>query len=640
MGLSRGTVTWLELLLLYDRTNPDSESHDTGDAVNAGSYGSLSGSRTGEENADIPKADRPKHSCICPAHGTCARRNAVIPKLHWDKCQSGQCELLDVLYAKSRQSEVYAPHYVSTIGTQLLEIIETEIGERVSCGTCRNYLTGLNQTTEHDHHAIVKFLHSEISWPQAWRKKHAGHRQRISELVSPIVLRPEPPPATRYDLRFITTIAVGMRVAKRATPRWHETQVSITSAGFPQPIIFAEPDAECLAADVVYPQKLGAIGSFKTMCSHILERPEEWVLLCEDDIALSDHTLAYLRRFNLTNEVLSLYVPGPRQQPKAGWSTVTAELVGSLALLMRKSVLSQLVQTRAWKTWRRHDCVDRMVYRACIETGVPLQTHNPSLAQHTGDTPAIYADRKMTSIRHAKDWMRSAAWTPPLVTLITPTGDRQHSFALCERWMAQQDYTGLIQWIVIDDGHTPTQVTMGQEYIRRSPMDRHSLCRNIRAAIPQIRGEVILIIEDDDYYHRHYVSTMVGRCQRADLVGEFGAKYYYVRHQLWRHNVKAEHHASLCRTGMTRAVLPTLGRAALGDHPSIDLRLWRMWHGSTFTWRDTDGSQSLCVGIKGVDGRQSKGWRPSRNAKPDPDGEQLRRWVGDDAEFYRKQGPS
>jgi hypothetical protein len=523
---------------------------------------------------------------------------------------------------------------VSNVGTAILSAVEKEIGQTITCGSCRGYILGLNQQTEHDHNEIVKKLAAEVPMPAEYRQRVTRRREKLSEVIAPIVSRPEPPPATRYDLRFVTTIAVGMRVAKRATPRWHETQVSITSAGFPQPIIFVEPDADCPAADVVYPQKLGAIKSFKTMCSDMVERQEEWVFLCEDDIALSDHTLAYLRKFNLTNEVLSLYVPGPRQQPKAGWSTVRSELVGSLALLMRKSVLSQLMQTSAWQNWPRHDCVDRMVYRACKEIGVPLQTHNPSLAQHTGDTPAIYADRKMTGIRQAKDWIQSAVWSPPLVTLITPTGDRPDAFALCERWMAQQDYTGPIQWIVIDDGHAPTPTTMGQEYIRRRPMARHSLCRNIRAAIPQIRGEVILIIEDDDYYHPHYVSTMVGRLQRADLAGEFGAKYYYVRHKLWRHNVNSEHHASLCRTGMTRAVLQTLKQAAAGDHPSIDLRLWRMWQGSTFSWRDTDGTQSLCVGIKGVDGRQSKGWRPSRNAKPDPRGEQLRKWVGEDARFY------
>jgi hypothetical protein len=218
-----------------------------------------------------------------------------------------------------------------------------------------------------------------------------------------------------------------------------------------------------------------------------------------------------------------------------------------------------------------------------------------------------------------------------LITVITPTGDRPEAFSLCERWMSQQTYTGQIQWIVVDDGAEPTTCTMKQEYIRQRPMNYHSLCRNLRAAIPHIRGECIFVVEDDDYYTPHYLSTMVGRLQRADLVGEFGAKYYYLRHQLYRHNHQSEHHASLCRTGMTRAVLKTLQQSAQGWHPSVDLRLWRAWRGSTFTWRDSEGTQSLCVGMKGVEGRQSRGWKPSRDAVPDTDLQMLGRWVGKDA---------
>jgi len=87
---------------------------------------------------------------------------------------------------------------------------------------------------------------------------------------------------------------------------------------------------------------------------------------------------------------------------------------------------------------------------------------------------------------------------------------------------------------------------------------------------------------------------------------------------------------------MTRAVLQTLERCAQGWHPSVDLRLWRAWRGSTFSWRDADGTQSLCVGMKGVEGRQSRGWKPSRNAVNDAGLQTLEKWVGKDAaEIYR-----
>ena len=439
-----------------------------------------------------------------------------------------------------------------------------------------------------------------------------------------------------YPLRFVTTIQPAMRIAKRIKPRWQETLDSLNSAGFLGTKTYCEPDAG-VVGDVVWPTKKGPIGSFKAMCLDVLATTDaEWFLLCEDDIAVSSHAADYVRQFNLTNEVLSLYTSGTRQQSIDKWAKIRLPLIGSLALLMRRSTLQAITQTSQWAKWPKHDCVDQLIHRACAEKDIPVLTHNPSLVQHTGDTAAIYADRKLTSNRVAKDWTQAGQWTPPLITVITPTGDRPEAFALCERWMSQQTYTGRIQWIVVDDGVEPTTCTMGQHYIRQRPMNHHSLCRNLRSAIPRIQGECIFVVEDDDYYAPHYLSTMVGRLQRADLVGEFGAKYYYLRHESFRHNHQSEHHASLCRTGMTRAVLGTLERCAQGWHPSVDLRLWRSWNGSTFTWRDAGGTQSLCVGMKGVEGRQSRGWKPSRNAVADPDLMTLEKWVGKEAaEIYR-----
>lgn len=578
-------------------------------------------------------------TCSCAAAGWCERRQTRVPNMHWQKCRAGMVANLDDLYSQpvnpqtpipAKPAKLNVPD-LSTIGTQILSALESRIGSRISCGTCRSYILGLNRQSVHNHDALVDELY-RIGLPISGIVRGAKESQEwISEAISGVVPRPgQSQSSHEYPMKFVTTIQAAMRIAKRKTSRWEATTESIRAAGFGEPLTFCEPDAG-VSGDYVWQSKLGPIGSFKAMCHELVDSSAEWLLLCEDDIALSDHTADYLRRFNLTNEVLSLYTAKHRQVSTNLWSEVRQPLIGSLALLLRKSTLETLMQSRQWKTWPKHDCVDQLVYRACKETGTPLMTHRPSLVQHTGDTAAIYADRKLTGNRIAGDWTQSGSWKPPLVTLITPTGDRPEAFALCERWMRQQTYTGPTQWIVVDDGIEPTQCTMGQEYIREKPLPYHSLCRNLRTAIPRIKGDCVLIIEDDDFYHPHYIATMTGRLQRADLVAEFGAKYYYLRHQSFRHNHDKEHHGSLCRTGMNRVVIDTLRRCAQGSHPSVDLRLWRQWRGSKFSWRDAAGTQSLCVGIKGVDGRQSYGWRPSKNARPDPGLLTLRKWVGDEA---------
>jgi len=75
----------------------------------------------------------------------------------------------------------------SNLGTLLTAAIETETGQRITCGTCRDYLTGLNRTAAHDAAAIVQKLYAEISWPRSWRAIYNtkdAERQRIGEIVA------------------------------------------------------------------------------------------------------------------------------------------------------------------------------------------------------------------------------------------------------------------------------------------------------------------------------------------------------------------------------------------------------------------------------------------------------------------------
>ena len=75
----------------------------------------------------------------------------------------------------------------SNLGTLLTAAIETETGQRITCGDCRNYLTGLNRTSAHDAAAIVQKLYAEISWPPHWRATHSDNdarRNRISQMVA------------------------------------------------------------------------------------------------------------------------------------------------------------------------------------------------------------------------------------------------------------------------------------------------------------------------------------------------------------------------------------------------------------------------------------------------------------------------
>ncbi len=231
------------------------------------------------------------------------------------------------------------------------------------------------------------------------------------------------------------------------------------------------------------------------------------------------------------------------------------------------------------------------------------------------------------------------AYTPG-ISLITPTGDRREAFALCERWIKRQTYTGPLQWIVVDDGKIPTKVTAGQEYHRRqvARSEGHTLPQNLRVALPHVRYDKLLFIEDDDWYAPNYVEQMARWLDDDALVGASFARYYWPRLARYREFPKHEH-ASLCRTGIRRDLFSRLHRCLNGNQ-SIDMRLWASTPG-----RRHD-EQVLCISPKGMPGRslsanekaglsgKSHGGDP-REGKPDADLSKLREWIGDDVEHFR-----
>lgn len=434
-------------------------------------------------------------------------------------------------------------------------------------------------------------------------------------------------------------IVTAIRTSHREKPTLQSTIDSMRTGGFQPPIVFAEPNAPERKGNRVFASQLLPFKSFATAAKHLVaEFPTDWILLCEDDVEFRDGAADFLREANITtNQIVSLYsaVVQTKGIMPAGFSHVTGDMWGSLAYLIHADTLRKIIDSQTFQTWPKPDRVDRAFCKAASEIGAELVFHTPALAQHTGATSTIAKHRTLT--RGRTSVFDSDRHESPLVALITPTGDRHDAFERCKKWVKNQRYTGPMEWIVVDDGSDQVTVPGHVKYIREKPQPNHSLCRNLLSAIPHVSGGVILIIEDDDYYGPDYVSTMVGRLRHADLVGEFGAKYYYLLDRRWRHKT-TENHASLCRTGMTRAVLDTLRDVVTGtDHPSVDLRLWDKWQGSRISWIDEIGTSRMCVGIKqGSTGRQSHGWRSTKLHASDADGAQLHRWLGPDAHEYQQ----
>lgn len=225
-----------------------------------------------------------------------------------------------------------------------------------------------------------------------------------------------------------------------------------------------------------------------------------------------------------------------------------------------------------------------------------------------------------------------------MLTLLTATGARPHAWAICERLMAAQDYTGPVTWIIVDDGPEPQPVTFQREgwklvLIRPAPFwqpGQNTQARNLLKGLEAVEADAqLVVIEDDDHYHPDYLNAIRQRLRIAELVGECKARYYNLSLRRGR-QLSNSGHASLCSTAMRGAALATFRAACQRAPKFIDLELWKR-HPSRHLF-----SLGLVTGIKGLPGRGGigMGHRNDFNGTNDPDLNLLRQWIGDDVELY------
>lgn len=229
-----------------------------------------------------------------------------------------------------------------------------------------------------------------------------------------------------------------------------------------------------------------------------------------------------------------------------------------------------------------------------------------------------------------------------MVTVITPTGDRPLAFGLCQRWMLHQTWTP-DQWIVVDDGIMPTKPYVPADYIRRAPKSydpKHTLCLNIKTALPLIRGDKILIMEDDEYYAPEYIAEMSLRLDEYDVVGICHSKYYHVPTGGFKQNLNTGH-ASLAETGFRTSFLTEFTDYVEKGMNGVwlDTKIWKGLGGpkkfKSLLFVDDD--KPLYVGIKGLPGRAGIGigHRASVYSRKDtPERATLKQWIPHDYQFY------
>lgn len=221
------------------------------------------------------------------------------------------------------------------------------------------------------------------------------------------------------------------------------------------------------------------------------------------------------------------------------------------------------------------------------------------------------------------------------ISVLTPTCDRPFAFALTEKYMARQTVQPY-EWIVADGGQTPINCTMGQTHVYSPrPSGTANFANNLLNGLAQATGDLLVIIEDDDWLRPDHLAWMASAAENSPLVGsEDKQRYHNVHHRCWKlfNNVGA----SMCQTGIRRELWPAfeemIRTCIAKDSYGIDTNFWRS------VPKDQWGivGEMTVVGIKGLPGRAGLGvgHRPGFGWTRDPDLAQLRSWIGRDAANY------
>lgn len=224
-----------------------------------------------------------------------------------------------------------------------------------------------------------------------------------------------------------------------------------------------------------------------------------------------------------------------------------------------------------------------------------------------------------------------------MITVITPTCDRQFGINLLEKYVARQTVQP-DQWIVADGGQVPAKLTMGQTHIHNPrPPGAANLTGNMLAALDAAEGDVVAIMEDDDWYRADHLERALDGLSRAPVYGCNWLHYYHVGDRRW---AKLQNRGSaLCQTAFMSSEIDRMmnatKRAMNAGTYGIDGQFW------TGLEAHATGPQTV-IGMKGLPGTRGLGVghrsHPRLRWTPDPDLSELRRWIGDDAALYEDVG--
>jgi len=119
------------------------------------------------------------------------------------------------------------------------------------------------------------------------------------------------------------------------------------------------------------------------------------------------------------------------------------------------------------------------------------------------------------------------------IAIITPTGDRPEMLAILKGCVERQSIRPS-SWVVVDDGAVPSSRIVSDlpyvKYVRRERTEKgHTLKWQMLEALRHVETDVVVIMEDDDWYGADYLKNTLDAMADAELFGWKDRVYYHLQ---------------------------------------------------------------------------------------------------------------
>jgi hypothetical protein len=154
--------------------------------------------------------------------------------------------------------------------------------------------------------------------------------------------------------------SVVVTTAPRQSPKLNTTINSLQTAGWKDPVVFAEPDSPaCDAETYTNKNKLGVFHNWIRAARHALDTDADVIMTVQDDVWFHPDSKWFAESILWPDKCafLSLYTPlhysiiQGKQKPWGVYPVRTRSLWGAMAMIWRPSILERVVDSSRAKNW-------------------------------------------------------------------------------------------------------------------------------------------------------------------------------------------------------------------------------------------------------------------------------------------------